>query len=503
MNDQSTVDALLRKDLGFFIQRTFATLAPGTPFLSNWHIQVIAHHLMLCEQGDIKRLIITLPPRSLKSISASVAFPAWLFGQDPTNKLLCISYSQDLAIKHAFDTRTVMDSPWYKRCFPETRLHPGKNTQSEFMTTKQGHRLTTSVGGTLTGRGGNIIIIDDPHKADEVESTTQRDKVIHWFQNALLTRLDNQKTDVIILIQQRLHQDDLAGYLLDAGDWVHLNLPAIAEEDTSIMIGPDQYHHRKIDDVLHPDKESREALKRLETAMGSYAYAAQYQQRPAPLGGGIIKWAWFKNRYTQPPVKQEGDWVIQSWDTASSTGQMNDYSVCTTWLIRNGNCYLLDVLRERLEFPRLRQTVVNHGMTWRADMVIIENTNAGMGLVQDLRYNYPTLNIMGMTPKGDKSTRMIQVTPILETGKVILPKDAPWLPEFQSELVHFPNGKFDDQVDSLSQFLEWFRHKQLGPNVLQSRITFIPDASGHSLPESCSPGLSIIDIMNNPFSGAL
>jgi len=198
---------------------------------------------------------------------------------------------------------------------------------------------------------------------------------------------------------------------------------------------------------------------------------------------------------------KESDLVVQSWDTASSTGQVNDYSVCTTWLIRDHKCYLLDVLRERLEFPSLRHTVVKHGMKSWADLVIIENANAGLGLIQDLQHHCHTLHIMGMTPKGDKSTRMLQVTPILETGKVILPKDAPWLADFQSELVHFPNGKFDDQVDSLSQFLEWFRHKQLGPNVLQSRITFIPDSSGHSLPDICSSGLSINDIINCSFSG--
>ena len=503
MNEQKILNALLRENLNAFIRKTFDTVSAGDTYSGNWHLHAIAYHLMLCAQGDIRRLIITLPPRSLKSISASVAFPAWLLGHDPTRKIICVSYSYDLAVKHSIDTRVVMESEWYQRCFPHAQLNPSKNTQHEFMTKKLGYRLATSVGGTLTGRGGNLIIIDDPHKSDEVESDTKRENVITWYRNTLVSRLNDKQKDVIIVIQQRLHEDDLAGHLLAAGGWTHLNLPAIAEDAESILVGDGQYHHREEGEALHPEKEPIESLAQMKQDMGSYAFAAQYQQRPAPLGGGIIKWAWFKHRYAQIPVKQEGDWVIQSWDTASSTGQMNDYSVCTTWLIRNGNCYLLDVLRERLEFPRLRQTVVNHGITWRADMIIIENANAGMGLIQDLQTNCHTLQIKGMTPKGDKSTRMIQVTPILETGKVILPKDAPWLPEFQSELVHFPNGKFDDQVDSLSQFLEWFRHRQLGPNILQSRITFIPDAFGHSLPEICSPGLNIMDIMDSPFSGAL
>ena len=158
------------------------------------------------------------------------------------------------------------------------------------MTTKHGYRLATSVGGTLTGRGGNLIIIDDPHKPEEVQSDTKRDAVIAWFQNTLLTRLDNKKDDVIILIQQRLHEQDLAGFLLESGNWVHLNLPAIADEDAQIPIGDNRYYDRKVGNVLHPERESRDPLEGMQKDMGSYAYAAQYQQRPAPLGGGLIKW---------------------------------------------------------------------------------------------------------------------------------------------------------------------------------------------------------------------
>ncbi|MBT7953070.1 MAG: terminase, partial [Gammaproteobacteria bacterium] len=355
MNEHKIFDALLRDNLNAFIRKTFETVSTGDSFADNWHLQAIAYHLKLCAQGDIRRLIITIPPRSLKSISASVAFPAWLLGHDPTRKIICVSYANDLAIKHSLDTRIVMESDWYRRCFPHAGLNPNKNTQHEFMTTKLGYRLATSVGGTLTGRGGNLIIVDDPHKSDEVESDVKRESVINWFRNTLVSRLNDKKKDVIIVIQQRLHEEDLAGHLLEKEGWTHLNLPAIAEEAESILVGKGKYHERKVGDVLHPEKEPIEALMQMEEDTGSYAFAAQYQQRPAPLGGGIVKWAWFKQRYAQRPNKQEGDYVIQSWDTASSTGQMNDYSVCTSWLTRNGQCYLLDVFRKRLEFPQLKQ----------------------------------------------------------------------------------------------------------------------------------------------------
>jgi len=191
--------------------------------------------------GEIKRLIITIPPRSLKSISASVAFPAWILGKKPSKKIICISYSQDLGNKHALDTRVVMTSDWYQNCFPNTKIHPSKNMVSDFMTTQQGFRLTTSISGTLTGRGGNIIIIDDPHKAQEADSDIIRQGVIDSYTNSIFSRLDHKKEDVIIVIQQRLHEDDLAGHLLNSGGWVHLNLPAIAEAKQVISISPNQH----------------------------------------------------------------------------------------------------------------------------------------------------------------------------------------------------------------------------------------------------------------------
>jgi hypothetical protein len=243
-SDQTILHALIRQELPVFIEKTFKTLLPGQKYFPNWHLDAIAYHLMLCYLGEIRRLIITMPPRSLKSISASVAFPAWVLGLQPGSRIVCVSYANDLAMKHALDCRTVMASPWYRDAFLRTRLHPEKNSIGEFMTTRQGYRLSTSVGGTLTGRGGNLVIIDDPHKADEANSDIRREATKEWFRSTLVSRLDNKKEDRIIVIQQRLHEDDLAGTLLESGDWVHLNLRAIAEEDESILIGKNKYYNR-------------------------------------------------------------------------------------------------------------------------------------------------------------------------------------------------------------------------------------------------------------------
>ena len=217
MSDRRLLTALLRKDLSSFIQKTFQTVSPGDVYRHGWHIDGIAWALQRCLQGEIRRLIITLPPRSLKSIAVSVGFPAFVLGRDPRQKIICVSYSQDLANKHARDCRAVIAATWYRSAFPRTRIDRDRNTQAEFLTTRKGFRMSTSVGGTLTGRGGNILILDDVLKPDDAISEVHRTRVIEWFGSTLLSRLDDKARDVIIVIQQRVHEEDLVGVLLEQG----------------------------------------------------------------------------------------------------------------------------------------------------------------------------------------------------------------------------------------------------------------------------------------------
>ena len=189
--DPALVAAILRRDLFSFIRGTFP-FAPGASFTPNWHLEAIAYALTQVLEGKTRRLIITVPPRSLKSISASVAFPAFILGHDPRRRIICVSYSESLARKHANDTRAVMRSGFYSRLFPASRISSAKDTELEFATTLGGNRLATSVGGTLTGRGGNFVIIDDPMKPQEAYSEAARDSVKQWYSNTLLTRLDDK-----------------------------------------------------------------------------------------------------------------------------------------------------------------------------------------------------------------------------------------------------------------------------------------------------------------------
>ncbi|ANK82609.1 MAG: terminase [Rhizobiales bacterium NRL2] len=459
MNDRRLLDALLRTDLNAFIQKCFTTLSPGTEFKANWHIRAITYELGQCLENDGGRLVITQPPRSLKSISTSVAFVAWALGHNPAMRFICVSYSNELSEELARQFRLVVDSDWYRRLFPAMKL--SRSTATEYVTTRGGGRLATSVGGTLTGRGADIIIIDDPMKASDAQSESARRKVNNWFAETLSTRLNDKRKGAIILVMQRLHEEDLAGYVLEAGNWRHLDLPAIAIEDEQIRIGPKpgDIHYRRKGDLLHPDREPRETIERMRGELGSLAFSAQYQQRPVPLEGNLVRRDWFR-RYDTAPVRSENMTVVQSWDIAGAIGERADYSVCTTWLVDGRRLHLVDVWRGRLEFPALRKRVIGHAMDHQANVVLVEKAGLGLSLVQDLQQGAPDSfpSLIGIAPEGDKVVRMVAQSQRLEAGDVFLPEKAPWLADFLHEVLAFPHGRNDDQVDSLSQFLKWQRY---------------------------------------------
>ena len=350
--------SLLRQDFSTFAARCFYDLNPQTELSMNWHIEVIAAKLTAVRNGKIRRLIINLPPRSLKSLLASIAFPAWCLGHDPSAQILCVSYAQDLADKLARDCRSVMMSPWYRRIFP-TRLAAHRQAVHEFITTAQGYRLATSNGGVLTGRGADIILIDDALKPEEALSDTQRQAANEWFSHTLYSRLNNKRDGAIVIIMQRLHEDDLVGHVLTQEPWDVVRFPAIAEEDEvheiETILGPRIFSRRR-DEALHPQREPLDTLERIRRTIGEYNFAGQYQQSPAPLGGGLVKAKWFKY-YTEKDRPQSFDRIVQSWDTANKATELSDFSVCTTWGIKAKNLYLLNVTRKRLEYPALKRAV--------------------------------------------------------------------------------------------------------------------------------------------------
>jgi hypothetical protein len=328
--NRALVDALCRRDFASFVQKSFSTLRPTKRFLSNWHIYAVAYHLELVRLGKITRLIINMPPRYLKSILTSVAFPAYVLGLDPATGLIVVSYSSEIAVKHANDFRAIVNSAWYPGVFPDMRISPVKNTESEVCTTRGGFRLSASIDGALTGRGGDIIIIDDPLKQMDMFSESRRAHVNECYAHTLLSRLDDKQNGKIIVVAQRLNVDDLPGYLLRGPDeWVHLNLAAIAEEDEHILIGEDEYHFRRAGDALHPEWEPIANLEQMRAQVGAEIFAAHYQQCPIPRDGGTIKPSSIRYYDELPVYPTSSCVIIQSWDTASKGGGENDWSVCT------------------------------------------------------------------------------------------------------------------------------------------------------------------------------
>lgn len=307
MHSPALLAALRRQHFPAFLVKAFETLHPGDPPLDlGWYLRAICRALGEVHAGREKRLVVTVPPRHLKSVTASVAFVAWMLGHDPKAKVMVASYSHDLARHHSNQTHALMQSAWYRSDFPGTRISERGYRALELETTAGGVRKAVSVKGSVTGFGADIIIVDDCMKADEAKSPIVRQELRNWIDNTLLSRLNDKATGRIISIQQRLHEDDLPPYMLDKG-YRHFNLPAIAEKDEVIAIGPGQVHRRAIGNLLNPAPES-----------GPVVFSAQYQQEPVTAEGNMIRMEWF-GVYDAAPPRHEFLKVVQSWDTGMTS----------------------------------------------------------------------------------------------------------------------------------------------------------------------------------------
>lgn len=366
------------------------------------------------------------------------------------------SYSEPLAEKFSNDTREVMGSTFFRTVFPNTKL--AKNTRFQLETSQRGGRFATSVGAGVTGFGASWIIIDDPHNASETYSPSAREAVKRYYGTALRTRLNDQITGRIILVMQRLHEDDLAGHLLAQGGWEHLKLPAIAVEDTPYELGRGKIHRFNAGELLHSRRLPLALLDEIRRDMGSAAFQAQYQQEPVPADGNMIKRAWL--RYEDGVLDLSSGPIILSLDTATKTDPIHDYSVCTVWLEREGSHHLIHVWRDKVDYPALRKTILNLATVHHAQHLLIEDQGAGTSLVQEL--NQLGLPAIARKARDSKVARLAAASSYIEAGQMRLPKEAPWLAEFEAELLGFPGARHDDQVDSLSQYFGWVRERPRG-----------------------------------------
>jgi predicted phage terminase large subunit-like protein len=442
------LDAAARSSLYWFVQRAFSIVEPGKDYLDNWHVETICWHLQQQYEGHNRRQIINIYPRSLKSIIASICFPAWVLGRDPSAKFLCICYGEDLSKDLSLKTKQLVESSFYAQLFPHTKISDVENTATKFWTTANGYRQATTMGGAITGFGADFIVVDDPIKGIDANSAHVLEKTSKAFGDSILTRLNNPKTGVIEVVMQRLHPNDLTGHLMEHDGWDLLKIPARAEQLEHYQRYDDVYD-RQPGELLQPALLDEAELKERRTAMGSAAFETQYQQNPMSPGGTVFEWGWFKF-YDKCPTAQ---FVIQSYDTATVASATADYSVCQTWIISgDGNLFLVDLQRFRGSHPELLKRAELLEARHKPDAIICEAVGGGIPFYQEMRVKFGK-RVFDYSPKHEKIVRALWVTSVLEQGKVYFPAEASWLPDLRAEIIAFPKGNHDDQVDCMVQLI--------------------------------------------------
>lgn len=454
---------LAERRLSEFIKIFWGAVDPAE-YIHNWHIDVISEHLEAVFYGQIRKLLINIPPRCQKSLTVTVFFPAWVWVKRPELQWIFASYAHSLSVRDSVKCRTLIQSAQYQSFFADRyKLTDDQNTKVNFRNDKGGARIATSVGGSNTGEGGDIICYDDPNNMNEIMSEAKRGGVNSWHDTVMSTRLNNPKTGCRIIVQQRGHEKDMSGHVLSQElGWEHLCLPMRYEKkiiSIPLDIEIPEYN------ILVENRFDEKYLKQLETELGEYGTAGQLQQRPAPAGGGMIKEKWFRYYDTLP---NEFDKIIISWDTAKKVSELNDYSVGMVFGIKGKFAYLINILRKKMEYPELKSVVKVLSDEYNATLNLIEDKASGTSLIQDVRRD---IRVKPILPMADKVTRMFTEVAQIEAGFVLFPEKAHWLSDFLTELLKFPAGEHDDQVDALSQFLFYFRtgKKYIMPDKYQRR----------------------------------
>ncbi|WP_300394114.1 phage terminase large subunit [Henriciella sp.] len=450
---------IFRQSLPLFIAKAFTIVRPDREYAWNWHIDALSAELESVTAGQTRRLAINMPPRALKSLSISVAWVAFILGHRPETETMVVSYGEDIAGQLARDAKTLMESDFYRRLFPNTRLRSSKTF--DLTTTRGGGRYTTTNGGVITGRGADLIILDDPQKPEDAKSANKREATKSWYASTLSTRLNDPQTGAIVLVQQRLHQDDLSGHLLQSGGWRHLCFPARATQTQEISVGFGQTRTWSEGELLHPDRLSEDVLAEQRRQMGAWDFEAQYQQQPVLETGNLLKPSWFQ-RYAKAPKPGPRARIVQSWDLAF--GADGDYCACVTALVDGPSVWVLDVFRKKMLFPDQVRSIVSQARQYDAKDILVEKAANGEAALAQLRENW----VMGVpSPIAIKATsgkveRATAASYRMEAGDVFLPERAPWMDEFLQEVAGFPNGSYLDQVDALVQLLLWTGERDTG-----------------------------------------
>jgi predicted phage terminase large subunit-like protein len=454
MNDSAAARRVLRAalaiDLVAFLQRAFREIEPGKTLLLHPYVEFLCAELMRVAAGQERRLILNLPPRHLKSILASVAFPAFLLGRDPRLRIAVVSHSQDFARKLALPCHRTVSSDWYREVFPQRRLRADRNSAVDFETTAGGGRYAASFETGITGRGFDLIVIDDPLSAQDARSDAERERVKETYHEMIASRLDDPARGAIIVVHQRLHEDDLSGHLLAKGGWRHHKLPLVAEEETTYQIGA-RLWVRSPGDVLLPELFTEETIRRLRAEQGEAIYSTQYQQNPSATEGDLIKRAHIGMFRDLPAAMRQ---ITLSLDTATKTSETSSYSVGLVIASDGNRHYVVDVVRARLDPVQLRDAVLRLIAQHKPHKILIEDASSGVSLQAMLKEKNHPAELLP-TRGQSKEARLESVLHYFVERRVFIKESEPWSVELLNEWMRFPVGRHDDQVDAMTQYLAW------------------------------------------------
>jgi hypothetical protein len=479
-----------------FVAQAWHVLEPTTPFRDNWHVRAICDHLEAVHRGQIRRLIINIPPRFLKSTIVSVMYPAWKWVHRPQHKFLSGSYALKLAIRDNLKMRRLVQSPWYRERWgreyqltdrsdwgdPQSfELTTDQNQKIRFENDRTGYRIAFGFEGGVMGEGGDDVIIDDPHDRESAHSDKQRETDITTFREAISTRLNNPKKSAIILVMQRLQESDLSGYLLSLGGWEHLLIPMHYDPARARVTKIGWSDPRKTaGELLHPDRFPEDIVKEWEDVLQPYAAAGQLEQKPAPAEGGILKKAWwrFYNENEIPKFDQE----LQSWDLAFKGSASSNFVAGQAWGKAGSNCYLKpDEVYEQLDFVDSCAAFVKFSVSHPYSTKLVEDKANGPALISTLKDKIP--GIVPVSPDGGVVAVAHSVAPYVSAGNVWLPNpyvakadklgivadrsqvrpELRWVLRFIENAAMFPNGSIPagshgDDVAAAVQAIHHMQH---------------------------------------------
>jgi len=453
----------LANDFAGFVKKAWRILNPARPLIWNWHYSLLCEYLTAVHQGRITRLICNVPPRTAKSTIATICFPCWVWASNPERSFISASYSMDLSSEHSLIRRNLLQSGWYRRLWGDKfRLSGDRNQVSQFMNDKRGQMIATSIGATTLGRGGDVLILDDPVSADQALSDAERNNANDWIDNTFRSRLNDPAKGAIVLIMQRLHELDPTGFLLQEKDvWTHVRIPLEAEEDETWTFPiSSRVVQRKKGEILMPERFPPATVDQLRSRR--LVYAGQYQQRPAAIEGNLIKrsevryYGGIDPRTGQPDEKlpESFDRKIISVDCAFKDAATSDFVAIGVIGVKGRKRYLLNVVNRHLDAAATEAEIRRQRDLHRPiSAVLIEDKANGAAVIQRLRVNISS--VIEINPQGGKTARMFAAAAAWQAGDWFLDRNAAWTGPFVEQVTMFPNAAHDDLCDMMSQAAAW------------------------------------------------